>query len=152
VVWEGGERKLTPYPIAPGRAHSLGGESPLHTRQGEVLAERQRLRREAESGGSCGQSAGLTNRKRIEATHRGETAKIVKARYLHGTVRRISDRHKREGECVIPGEVWRCAAVLRGSRGPRRHRQKSAEAVVGREAEGPNDETESRTDDLEADR
>ena len=26
---------------APGRAHSLGGESPLHTRQGEVLAERQ---------------------------------------------------------------------------------------------------------------
>jgi len=27
---------------APGRAHSLGGVSPLHTRQGEVLAERQR--------------------------------------------------------------------------------------------------------------
>ncbi len=26
---------------APGRAHSLGGERPLHTRQGEVLAERQ---------------------------------------------------------------------------------------------------------------
>ena len=26
---------------APGRAHSLGGESPLHTRQGEVLAEQQ---------------------------------------------------------------------------------------------------------------
>src|SRR5437763_3789616 len=26
---------------APGRAHSLGGESPLHTRQGEVLAARQ---------------------------------------------------------------------------------------------------------------
>jgi hypothetical protein len=26
---------------APGRAHSLGGVSPLHTRQGEVLAERQ---------------------------------------------------------------------------------------------------------------
>ena len=26
---------------APGRAHLLGGASPLHTRQGEVLAERQ---------------------------------------------------------------------------------------------------------------
>src|SRR5580704_9478258 len=26
---------------APGRAHSLGGVSPLHTRQGEVLAEQQ---------------------------------------------------------------------------------------------------------------
>src|SRR5216110_3474935 len=29
---------------APGRAHVLGGESPLHTRQGEVLAERQGCR------------------------------------------------------------------------------------------------------------
>ena len=82
------------------------------------------------SGGSCGQSAGLTNRKRIEATHRGEMAKIIKARYLHGTVRRRSDRHKRERECAIPGEIWRCAAVLRRSRGVRRHRQKSAEAIV----------------------
>jgi hypothetical protein len=31
---------------APGRAHLLGGESPLHTRQGEVLAERQLRYRE----------------------------------------------------------------------------------------------------------
>jgi len=29
---------------APGRAHVLGGESPLHTRQGEVSAERQGCR------------------------------------------------------------------------------------------------------------
>ena len=32
---------------APGRAHSLEGESPLHTRQGEMLAEQQRRYREA---------------------------------------------------------------------------------------------------------
>ena len=70
----------------------------------------------------------MTNRKRIEAAHWGETAIIVKARYLHGTVRRRSDAHKRDSGCAIPGEIWRCAAVLRGSRGPRRHRQKSAEA------------------------
>jgi hypothetical protein len=63
-----------------------------------VLAERQRRHREVGSGGSCGQSAGLTNRKRIEATHWGEMAMIIEARYLHGTVRRSSDRHKREGE------------------------------------------------------
>jgi uncharacterized membrane protein YidH (DUF202 family) len=29
------------FACAPGRAHSLGGESPLRTRQGESLAERQ---------------------------------------------------------------------------------------------------------------
>jgi hypothetical protein len=69
-----GSRPAAPFLCAPGRAHSFGGESPLHTRQGEVLAERQRRHREVGSGGSCGQSAGLTNRKRIEATHRGEMA------------------------------------------------------------------------------
>ena len=40
----GGRRGLlapASYPIAPGRAHLLGGESPLHARQGEVLAARQ---------------------------------------------------------------------------------------------------------------
>jgi hypothetical protein len=47
----------------------------------------------------------------------------------------------------------RCAARwLRGSRGHRRHRQKSAEAIVGSDAEGPNDDTESRTTDLVLDR
>jgi len=29
------------FVCAPGRAHPLGGESPLRTRQGEALAERQ---------------------------------------------------------------------------------------------------------------
>src|SRR5438034_2518605 len=33
-----------PFFCAPGRAHVLGGESPRHTRQGEVLAERQGCR------------------------------------------------------------------------------------------------------------
>jgi hypothetical protein len=42
----------------------------------------------------------------MEAALRGEAAHIVKARYLHGTQRRRSDRHKREGECAIPGEIW----------------------------------------------
>lgn len=32
------------------------------------------------------------------------------------------------------------------------HHQKSAEAIVGSNAEGPNDDTEIRTDDLEAGR
>ena len=68
---------------------------------------------DCESGGSCRQSAGLTNRKRIEAAQRGEQAIICEARYLHGTLRRRSDRHKREGACAIPGEIWRCAACYR---------------------------------------
>lgn len=64
---------------------------------------------DCESGGSRRQSAGLTNRKRMEAALRGEAANIVEARYLHGTQRRRSDRHKREGECAIPGEIWLAA-------------------------------------------
>ena len=42
---------------------------------------------------------------RIEATQRGEQANICEAQYVHGTLRCISDRYKREGECVIPGEI-----------------------------------------------
>jgi RNA-directed DNA polymerase len=45
-----------------------------------------------------------------------------------------------------------CRCWLRGSRGSRRHHQKSAEAIVGSDAEGPNDDTESRTTDLVIDR
>jgi hypothetical protein len=43
---------------APGRAHLLGGASPLHTRQGEVLAGRQGYHREVLAEGGCRQSAG----------------------------------------------------------------------------------------------
>ena len=43
---------------------------------------------------------------------RGEAANIVKARNLHGTLWRISDRYKREGGCVIPGEILTGAMVL----------------------------------------
>lgn len=84
------------------------------------------------------QIAGLTNRKRIKATHRGEQAKFCKARYLHGTMRRISDRHKREGGCAIPGEIWPRAARLPSSRGEGMRDQKSAEGIVGGDTEGLN--------------
>ncbi len=47
-----------------GRTH-LEGESPLYTRQGEVLARGKGFVGDCESGGSPRQSAGLTNRKRI---------------------------------------------------------------------------------------
>src|SRR5699024_10983728 len=50
---------------APGRAHLLGGESPLLTRQGEELAGGKGDAGDRSSGGSPKQSAGLTNRKRI---------------------------------------------------------------------------------------
>ena len=91
-----------------------------------------------ESGGSCRQNAGLTNRKRIEAAQRGKQANLREAQFLHGTLRRRSDRHKREGECVIPGEIWRFAEELPTSRGVGKDRQKSAEAIVANRGEGPN--------------
>lgn len=50
---------------APGRARSLRGESPPHTRQGEVLARGKGFAGDCESEGSPRQIAGLTNRKRI---------------------------------------------------------------------------------------
>jgi len=137
---------------APGRAHPSGGESPLHSRHGQVLAEGNGVSGDRESEGSRKQSAGATNRKRIEAVPWGEQAKKCKAQYMYGTRCRISDAHKREGGCAIPGEICKRAARLRGSEGSRMRLQKSAEAIVGDDAEGPNNETESRTDDLEAKR
>ncbi|QAU22920.1 hypothetical protein EO087_02045 [Dyella sp. M7H15-1] len=50
---------------APGRAHLLGGESPLLTRQGEGLARGKGVSGDWMSEGSPRQNAGLTNRKRI---------------------------------------------------------------------------------------
>jgi hypothetical protein len=51
------------------------------------------------------------------------------------SVRRISDRHKRESGCAIPGEIWQCAEReaerLPTSRGDGTHRQKSADGIVG---------------------
>src|SRR5258708_7749256 len=64
-----------------------------------------------EPGGSCRQNAGLTNRKRIEGAQRGEQANRFEAQCLPGRLRRRSDRYKREGECVIPGEIWRSAVA-----------------------------------------
>ena len=50
---------------APGRAHLLGGESPLHSRHGQVLAEGNGFSGDRESEGSWKQRTGATNRKRI---------------------------------------------------------------------------------------
>ena len=56
---------------------------------------------------------------------------INKAQYLQGTPRRKSDRHKREGDCAIPGEILMVALVLLASRGVGISIRKSAEAIVG---------------------
>jgi hypothetical protein len=73
----------------------------------------------------------------------GEMAEFIKAQNLHGMVHRRSDRHKREGGYVIPGEIWpRCLKGLPASRGDGKPGQKSAEGIVGvgsdAGAEGPN--------------
>jgi hypothetical protein len=83
---------------------------------------------------------------------RGKQAKRCEAQYVYGAQCRRSDAHKRDRGCAIPGEICTGAVVLRGSRGSRKPVQKSAEAIVGSAPEGPNNETESRTGDLEADR
>jgi hypothetical protein len=50
-----------------------------------VLAEGNGFSGDRESEGSRKQSAGATNRKRIEALLRGEQAQKCKARYMYGT-------------------------------------------------------------------
>jgi len=44
---------------------------------------------------------------------RDKKANIFKVRYLHGTHERICGRHKREGECVLPGGDLRIRRRLR---------------------------------------
>jgi hypothetical protein len=41
-----------------------------------------------------------------------EEANISKVRYLHGECGRICGGHKREGGCVIPGEICLSAGRL----------------------------------------
>lgn len=93
-----------------------------------------------ESGGSCRQSAGPTNRKRIEAAQWGEQANLCGAQFLHGTLRRRSDGHKRDGECVIPGEIRTAARSNEHRKVLKRAVRKSAEAIVvlREQSEGPN--------------
>jgi hypothetical protein len=83
-----------------------------------------------ESEGSCRQSAGPTNRKRIEAAQWGKQANRCEAQFLHGTLRRRSDGHKRDGECVIPGEICIAAMSNEHRKVLKRAMQKSAEAIV----------------------
>ena len=59
---------------------------------------------------------------------RGEQAMICKAQYLYGRRGRRSDRHKREGECAIPGEICRSAL---GATDIERCRDGSAEVSRG---------------------
>ena len=115
---------------AAGRAHLLGGESPLLTRQGEELAERQGCRGRLRIWRKPKAKRWPDEQEADEAALRGEAANIVKVLYLHGTQRRRSDRHKREGGCVRLGEIPIGALVLLTSRGVGMLVRKSAEAVV----------------------
>jgi hypothetical protein len=71
---------------------------------------------------------------------------------LARTLRRKSDRDKREGECVIPGEIWWFALGLPSSRGEGTSHQKSAAAIIAprERSEGPNVKHGSRTAELDA--
>ncbi len=86
-------------------------------------------------------------------------AEFTKARNLHGMLHRRSDRHKREGGYVIPGEIWpRRPKGLPASRGDGKPGQKSAEGIVGagsdagvegQESKARTSRNESRTEELD---
>ena len=73
----------------------------------------------------------------------GKTANIVEARNLYGTLRRISDRHKREGGCAIPGEICMGAGGNLCATGIGRCREAHAEVSRGhsRRQSGPKGRT-----------
>ena len=83
------------------------------------------------SEGSRRQTAGPTNRNRIEADARDKEANISKVQNLSGTRGRIYGGHKRESECALPGEICSAAVGLPLPRGKGKAGQKSAEAIVG---------------------
>ena len=47
-----------------------------------------------------------------------EKANIFKVLYLHGKHERICGRHKREGECALPGEVSSLASTATKAKKP----------------------------------
>lgn len=57
-------------------------------------------------------------------------AKIAKARYLHGTLRRRSDRHKHESHAHYPGRSAQLPQGYRHRKVSRWEGKKSADAVV----------------------
>jgi hypothetical protein len=80
-----------------------------------------------------------------------EEASIFKVLYLHGEHGRRCGGHKREGECVIPGEVCPSAVRLGSPRGGVMGGQKSAEGIVAAaySGEGPNMEGRQSAADLD---
>lgn len=93
-----------------------------------MLARGKSVAGDCESEGSPRQTAGLTNRKRIEAAQRGGAAQIVEAQYLHGTLRRKSDRHSRKVALITLGDLHVCHCAVRlGEQLPARPEQASTQ-------------------------
>jgi hypothetical protein len=130
-----GRRGPPLFYCAPGRAHSLGGESPLLTRQGEELAERQGCR-------------GRLRIWRKPKAKRWPDEQEADRRRHGGVRRRLSSKPETctERRDVYPTGIsvkvcasypgrsaWvpRATSVLPASRGVGRLRQKSAETIVG---------------------
>ena len=107
VRWCGRAASVSSPPTrcAPGRAHSLGGASPLRARQGEPLAGPQGCHREVGSEGSRRQNAGPTNRKRIGGITLGEKAKISKPDTCPEGVDVDATGISGKKWCAIPGEI-----------------------------------------------
>ena len=59
-----------------------------------------------------------------------EKANISKVQYLHGKHGRRCGRHKREGECALPGEILSFAVKLPHSKEYGMNDKRSAEGIV----------------------
>ena len=111
---EGGRNLPGPGVGAEARAVAAGQTKPEAPRLMEAVVERSNMqcayKRVVENAGAPGVD-GLTvsELKPWLQAQWGEQAQICEAQFLHGALRRRSDGHKRDSECVIPGEIWQSA-------------------------------------------
>jgi hypothetical protein len=108
---------------APGRAHLLEGDGEISpksftrptggsvSRTARVSTVRWNLKEAA------GKALARRTGSAYEVSALDERANIFKVQYLSGKCRRRCDGHKREGRCVLPGEICQSAGRLLWPRG-----------------------------------
>ena len=91
----------------------LEGESPLHTRQGEVLAKGKGVVARRGLKEACSKALARRTETAYEAQLSDEKARHFKVQYLSGRQLCKCGGHKRESSVTLPGEISRFALGYR---------------------------------------
>jgi len=91
----------------------LEGESPLHTRQGEVLAKGKGVVVRRGLKEACSKALARRTETAYEARLSDEKARYFKVLYLSGRQLCKCGGHKRESSVTLPGEISHLASCYR---------------------------------------